>query len=244
MKKTSFFQKLRMLVCAFVLSYGVPAFAGEVNMILAQWGGIHVTIDDAKYESVSDLGKKVRVGDVIFIQNPIYPFQRVAAATRSWTNHVGVIVDVSGEEPLVAESTFPMSRTTSLSRFVGKSKGGRVAISRLDKVLSEKEQRKIVDASKRRLGIFYDTGFDLDSESEFCSRFVREILAESTGVSVGKVETFSELLLRNPEARLGFWRLWFFGRIPWNRRTVTPASLLRDPSFHTIFDGYAHIAKS
>ncbi|MDR1162875.1 MAG: YebB family permuted papain-like enzyme [Candidatus Accumulibacter sp.] len=248
MKKTSFFRKLRALASGFILSCGLfcnlPVFASEVNMILTQWSGFHVTVDDTKHETVSRLGKKMRVGDVVFIQNRIYPFQRVGVATRSWTNHVGVVVDVSGEEPIVAESTFPTARRTTLSRFVGKSKAGRVAISRLDKVLSEEEQRKIVDASQKRLGIFYDTGFDLNSENEFCSRFVREILAESTGTAVGEVETFAELLSRNPEAGLGFWRLWFFGRIPWNRQTVTPASLLRDPRFHTVFDGYAHIEKS
>ncbi len=94
-------------------------------------------------------------------------------------------------------------------------------------------------AAQRRLGIFYDTGFDLHSGRQFCSRYASEVLAEATGVQVGEVETFATLLAHRPEVDLGFWRLWYFGRIPWARETVTPASMLRSPEVRTIFDGVA-----
>jgi hypothetical protein len=64
------------------------------------------------------------------------------------------------------------------------------------------------------------------------------VLAEATGVTLGEVETFGALLARNPDASLAFWRFWFFGRIPWDRQTVTPASLYRSDRLHPIFDGY------
>ena len=68
---------------------------------------------------------------------------------------------------------------------------------------------------------------------------MREIITEATGVSVGEVETFSQLLTRRPDANLGFWKAWFFGSIPWTRETVTPASLLRSAALKTVFDGVA-----
>jgi hypothetical protein len=89
------------------------------------------------------------------------------------------------------------------------------------------------------LGILYDTGFDLRSSRQFCSRFVREVLQEGTGRSVGDVETLAELLVRYPDAHLSFWRLWYFGRIPWQRETVTPASVLHSAQMHVVFDGVA-----
>jgi hypothetical protein len=67
---------------------------------------------------------------------------------------------------------------------------------------------------------------------------VREVLHEATGTLVGEVESFSALLARNPATDVGFWRLWFFGRIPWERRTVTPASLLESPHLRAVFDGF------
>jgi hypothetical protein len=189
------------------------------------------------YLEASELTARLEVGDVVFIHVPVLPFRRVAAATNSWTNHVGVVVDTSGLEPSVAESTFPLSRMTRLSRFIGRSEGRRAAVCRLRTPLSPHQQSAVTAAARRRTAILYDTGFNLFSGRQFCSRFVREVLHEATGTLVGEVESFSTLLARNPQADVGFWRLWFFGRIPWERQTVTPASLLQSPHLMPVFDG-------
>lgn len=46
------------------------------------------------------------------------------------------------------------------------------------------------------------------------------------------------LLGNHPHADLSFWRTWYFGYIPWQRETVTPANLLLDAKLHPVFDGY------
>lgn len=189
--------------------------------------------------AVGALGPALLVGDAVFIRVAARPFREVAAATGSWTNHVGIVTDTSGNEPLIAESTFPLSRTTPLSKFVARSEGGRVAIARLRAPLTPEQRRQIVAAAERRSGVFYDTGFDLHSSRQFCSRYVREVIAEATGIRVGEVETFATLLTRRPQTELGFWRVWYFGQIPWQRETVTPASLLRSPELVPVFDGTA-----
>jgi hypothetical protein len=84
----------------------------------------------------------------------------------------------------------------------------------------------------------HSAGFNLASRRQFCSRFVREVIQEATGIAPGNVETFESLLKRNPQHGLSFWRLWFFGRIPWQRETVTPASLLESP--HLRIRGNTH----
>lgn len=73
---------------------------------------------------IRDLSRYVRVGDVVFIRIPLLPFRKVADTTLTWTNHVGVVTDVSGAEPVIAESRVPFSGTTSLSRFVRRSELG------------------------------------------------------------------------------------------------------------------------
>ncbi len=183
------------------------------------------------------LAPTLSVGDVVFIRVAARPFREVAAATGSWTNHVGIVIDVSGAEPLIAESTFPLSRTTTLSKFVARSEGGRVAVARLKAPLTSEQQQRVVAAAERRNGVFYDTGFDLHSRRQFCSRYVREVMAEATGIRLGEVETFATLLSRQPQTELGFWRVWYFGQIPWQRETVTPASLLHSPELAPVFDG-------
>lgn len=187
---------------------------------------------------IARLASQMAVGDVVFIHVRVLPFLKVAQTTASWTNHVGIVVDTQGNEPLIAESTFPISKTTSLSRFVARSAQGRVAVRRLPNSLSIEQRAAIGLAAKRRLGIIYDTGFNLHSQRQFCSRFVHEVLMEATGKEVGEIIRFSDLLKMNPDVDLMFWKFWYFGRIPWQRQTVTPASLLDSTVLQTFFDGH------
>ncbi|MFL1491891.1 YebB family permuted papain-like enzyme [Pseudomonas antarctica] len=184
----------------------------------------------------------LQIGDLVFIRVTARPFLEVASATNSWTNHVGIVVDNRGDEPLIAESTFPFARTTPLTRFLQRSEHGRYAVARLTSALSDQHRSALVEAALRGMGTFYDTGFNISSRRQFCSRFVRDVIYEATDIQVGEVETFATLLQQNPDPRLVFWRCWYLGRIPWQRRTVTPASVLRSSQVHVIVDapGHAH----
>ncbi|QGZ64460.1 YebB family permuted papain-like enzyme [Paraburkholderia acidisoli] len=176
------------------------------------------------------------VGDIVFIRVPFRPFLEVAAATQSWANHVGIVVEIVAGEARVAESTFPFARVTPFARFVARSQHRAFVVARLVTAPDPAQAARIRTAARRRLGTFYDTGFDLDSPRQFCSRFVHEVLDEAMDVRVGSVMTFAELHASHPDADLRFWRAWFFGRIPWRRRTVTPQSLLDSTGIDLIFD--------
>lgn len=177
----------------------------------------------------------LQVGDIIFILMGTPLFKQVAKDTGSWTNHVGIIVNVDGKEPMVAESRFPFSTLTPLSKFIARSVGKRVEIKRLQKPLDTEQQEKLMDAVKSRLGIFYDAGFNLHSRRQFCSRFVYEVVLEASDQEVGNIESLENLLGKNPNANLRFWKAWYLGRIPWHRLTVTPASILQSETSHTIY---------
>ena len=132
-----------------------------------------------------DLGKQLQVGDVVFIRIPSQPFTKVASTTASWTNHVGIVSDVSGEEPVISESRVPFSGDTNWSHFVKRSDMGRVAVSRLPVPLDQQQQSKLKQAVVARRGILYDAGFDLHSRRQFCSRYVREVLQEAARCGAG-----------------------------------------------------------
>jgi hypothetical protein len=187
----------------------------------------------------TQLAAALSIGDVIFIRVSVRLFREVATATGSWTNHVGIVVENENGRVAIAESTFPFSRITTLDRFLTRSEGGRVAIARLRRTLTSAEKMRLINAASRRMGIWYDTGFDLHSRRQFCSRFVHEVLAEATGLEIGAAQRFDELLAQQPAAALGFWRLWYLGRIPWQRQTITPASVLGSPHLDILFDGAA-----
>lgn len=73
------------------------------------------------------LASELKVGDVVFIRVTARPFMEVSSATQSWTNHVGVVVDTSGTEPLIGESTFPVSRARRSCRVL--SRGRNIGVS-------------------------------------------------------------------------------------------------------------------
>jgi hypothetical protein len=186
---------------------------------------------------ISELENALRTGDIVFTRIPGFPFRQIADATGTWTNHVGIVVGFNSAGAVVAESRVPLSRRTRFANFVRRSADGRVAVLRLPRPLSDAEILRLGQAMRCRLGRLYDTGFNLRSRRQFCSRFVREVLQESTGAEIGEITTFRELLERNRGADLRLWRMWYFGNIPWERTTVTPESLYTSPSLNVVFDG-------
>jgi hypothetical protein len=186
---------------------------------------------------VEALAAQLQVGDLVFIRLPYLLTRKIADANNSWVNHVGIVIDVSGAEPVIAESRIPRAKTGGLADFLARSEHGRVAVRRLPKRLSPEEQQALQTAARARLGAWYDLGFDLHSRKQFCSKYVREVLQQATGTSIGEVETFKTLLARHPAADQSFWKLWFLGAIPWQRETVTPASEYASIELSTVFDG-------
>ena len=107
-------------------------------------------------------------------------------------------------------------------RAAGERRSGRSAV------------RALRQACDRELGKYYHQGFRYDSPRQFCSKFVYDAFRTALGVEVGEIETFADILARNPTGSKAFWRLWFFGFIPWRRTTITPASLLRSEALETV----------
>jgi len=207
-------------------------------MALSLWLGQPVSAADRGISpaELRQLSPRLQDGDLIFIRisNPI--FRRVAETTDSWETHVGILFSGPNGEWQVAESTFPFSRFSSLRRFIARSEHGRFCILRYYTGLTPGEKADLRLSAGLRLGIRYDLGFNYDSTTLYCSKFVRQVYQEATGYRVGELETFRQLLAANPQAPLNFWRAWFLGRIPWDRRCVTTTSLLKSREFIPVFD--------
>ena len=189
-------------------------------------------LDNRVYETV--VASKPAVGDIVFtrIGGPI--FANVAATTQSWTSHVGIIVDYGNGDWIVAESGIPFVRKTPLRKFLDRSDNQEFSIKRLRTEPTDEQKVAMLKFADSQMGRVYSLGFDLDSRKTFCSKFVRDAVYKSTGQTIGEVETFDHLLHRNPDAPLWFWRAWFFGFIPWQRATITPASELQSPLLRTV----------
>ncbi|WIE06410.1 MULTISPECIES: YebB family permuted papain-like enzyme [Providencia] len=181
------------------------------------------------------------VGDVVFTSIGTELFRQIASASLCWSNHVGMIVGHNGEDYLIAESRVPLSTTTTLSRFIARSSDNRYSVRRFSHTLTSEQKSALVAEVPTRLNKFYHTGFNYESSRQFCSKFVFDIYQSALSVQIGELETFKELLTKNPNAKLNFWKLWFIGQIPWERKTVTPASLWHHPELSLIYRSHDDI---
>ncbi|MBS6209976.1 YebB family permuted papain-like enzyme [Proteus cibi] len=188
-----------------------------------------------------DYPQKLEVGDIVFTCIGTSLFRQISSASLCWSNHVGIIIGHNGEDYLVAESRVPLSTTTTLTRFINRSAGKRYAIRRLSTQLSDEQKNALVAQVPERLNKLYHTGFKYDSSRQFCSKFVFDIYQSALSIRVGEIETFQELLSKNPNAKLQFWKLWFIGQIPWERTTVTPASLWQHPHLSLVYQSHENI---
>jgi len=179
------------------------------------------------------ISNQLKEGDILFTSINAFLYRQVAQGTGSWCSHVGFAVKEDGRW-MVIESAVPVVRKGPLRKFLAKTCNGEVSIRRLPKELTGTEIDALRQAANKRMGGFYHLGFAYESKRQFCSKFVHEVYKEALGVELGKVQTLRQLITENPQANLTFWRCWYFGLIPWQRKTLTPASQLHDPQLETV----------
>jgi hypothetical protein len=212
-----------VLAVATVLLLGSspPAFAGEKKF--SSWN-----------EACTAAESVLAEGDLIFLDVPDLIFRSVAEASKSWTSHVGVAFKNTDGQWIVSESTIPLSGDTPLCDYLKNSSEFRFELRRLQQPLSPAQIRAMRETALSLAGKFYHLGFDFDSSRLFCSKLAY-LVYQSAGIEIGRIQTFRQLLEENPDSSsLLFWRLWFLGFIPWDHRTVTPASQLEDPQFFDV----------
>jgi hypothetical protein len=175
-------------------------------------------------------------GDVLFTSIPNFLYRRVAKATGSVTSHVGIAFYDPDAGWLVAESAVPTVRYSRIADFISRSDKGWLVVRRMRGGLSSDQVTSLRHECDKRMGKLYHLGFHYSSSRQFCSKFVYETYLAALEVEVGTLESFRTLLNSLPDTPLLFWRLWFLGRIPWARLTVTPASQLISDKLETVWE--------
>ncbi len=178
----------------------------------------------------------LKEGDIIFIAIPSFLYRRVAKGTGSKASHVGIILKDDAGNWVVAESAVPLSKYSTLNDFVNRTDKGWVCIRRFKEPISPENIHEIKKQCDKRMGIFYHLGFKYHSKRMFCSKFVYEVFKSVLDIEIGKLETLKELYSKLPSTSLFFWRFWYFGFIPWNRVTVTPASQMASSLLETVYE--------
>lgn len=180
--------------------------------------------------------QQLQEGDIVFLNIDNWLYRKVAAATKSWTTHVGMTVQEGGRW-MVAESTIPFSKKTEFCRFLKKTAEGQFSIRRLNAQdaprLDLNKMRAAIEANMSRP---YDLHFNYDGSWMFCSKFVYEIYKQASGLEIGKIETLGEIRDNNPDGDPSFWEYWFLGNVPWSQRTITPQAQFVDAKLVTVVE--------
>lgn len=187
---------------------------------------------------LSEITKDLREGDILFARIPRYLFKKVAEATASWTNHVGIVLKKEGHW-VVAESVIPLVRLTPLEKFLSRSESGYLCQKRLCFELTATQLQAIDSEVQKRIGTLYHLGFNFDTRRTFCSKLVYEVFQKALGLEVGQIQQFRDLLETHPNPRQAkrFWWWYFLGFIPWERRFVSPANQMNAGILNTVYLG-------
>lgn len=180
----------------------------------------------------------LRPGDLVFIDRRGWLFRHIARASGGWTSQVGLCLRDEHGDWMVYEAGMPLVRRVPLTRFIRHTRGNRFAVRRLQTPPDQGQAQAMLAAAERRVGRFNGMRFEFDSGQLFGPKLVREVFGEVLGREPGRLVTMAELRDRVPASTLWFWRVWYLGAIPWQRRTITPLSLYTDPGLRTVFESY------
>ncbi|WP_242395456.1 YiiX/YebB-like N1pC/P60 family cysteine hydrolase [Anaeromyxobacter oryzisoli] len=167
-------------------------------------------------------------GDVVFQTSRSAQSLAIQEVTASPWSHVG-IVDVGADGPYVIEAIGHVSRTPWRA-WRARGRSGRILVLRAR--LPAAARARAVAAAGRFLGRPYDPRFEWGDDRLYCSELVAKAYLAGAGRAVGKRERLRDLRLGALRAALA---ARYGGRIPWNRRLVTPASIAADPLFYPVY---------
>ncbi|HHY6928944.1 TPA: YiiX/YebB-like N1pC/P60 family cysteine hydrolase [Burkholderia ambifaria] len=131
--------------------------------------------------TVRTLAAGAHVGDLVFIRVPAGALRDAAGNAGAWADRFGIVVDTSGDEPLIAEPAFARTKLTPLSRFIARADGGRVALARRVAAPTADAQRHVHALAEQRIDALLGSRFSLLAHRGFCANYVGDVLgAERT----------------------------------------------------------------
>lgn len=125
--------------------------------------------------TVRTLAAGAHVGDLVFIR-AAGASRDAAGSAGAWANRFGIVVDTSGDEPLIAEPAFARTKLTPLSRFVARADGARIALARRIAAPTVDAQRAVHATAERLIDALLRNRFTLLSQRGFCARYVTGVL--------------------------------------------------------------------
>ncbi|KWF11730.1 YiiX/YebB-like N1pC/P60 family cysteine hydrolase [Burkholderia pseudomultivorans] len=133
--------------------------------------------------TVRTLAASAHLGDLVFIRAAAGAARDPAGTAGAWANRFGIVVDTSGDEPMIAEPGFPWTKLTTLARFVARAGGGRIALARRTAAPTADAQRRLHGTAERLIGALLGSHFNLRARRGFCARYASEVLGADSAAT-------------------------------------------------------------
>lgn len=177
---------------------------------------------------------RVREGDILFQTLFGQHCKVIEGVTRSPFSHCGIVVKTGDGGLAVLEAISGGARETPLYDWVARGRDCVFAAYRL-----RKEKREhipvFIEACRVFTGRPYDTRYDMDDESIYCSELIYKGYKMATGEKLGELVALGAL---NWEPYRADIEELEGGRVPLDRLLITPAHLSRAEQLELHYSSY------
>lgn len=171
-----------------------------------------------------------RTGDFLFQSLAHEPLiDAIEGSTGSPFSHCGIVAR-RGDRWMVIEAIGPV-KETPLPLWIAQGRDNAFVAYRLRAPLAEKVPA-IIAAAERYKGRPYDIHYDMDDARIYCSELIYKSVRDATGSKLGRLRTLGELNWRPHEEVI---RGIENGRLPLDRRMITPRDLSEAPELQEVF---------
>ncbi len=141
---------------------------------------------------------ELRDGDIVFQRCQSSQAEAIAAATKSYYTHVGIVF-FTNNRPFVYEAIQPVSRTP-LNEWTQRGLGGHYVVKRLKKS-SNIDMSKVKNEVQRLMGRDYDLLFEWSDNRIYCSELVWKAYDRGAMVKIGALKKLRDFDLSSPHVR-------------------------------------------
>jgi len=186
-----------------------------------------------KKDYAGDISKyDFKEGDIMLQHIPSYLCSVIADVTNSRYSHCGLITYKHGEL-CVLEAIGPV-KYTPVKEWINRGAYGRFTQLR-PKINSRAMIANAIIEAEKHLGKPYDIQYEMGDDKIYCSELVYKSYLQACNIKIGKIQTLGSLNWRPNEK---FIRYITGGKLPLNRRMVTPVALERSPNSFLVYSTF------
>ncbi len=172
-----------------------------------------------------NIDKKLKTGDILFIENNNGQGAAIQLATKSKWTHVGIVFIENGI-PMVYHAVNPVMKST-IKEFLNYSSNKKYVAKRLNKEktnLNQKQNNEMLIEARQILNKPYDKYFNWGDDEYYCSEYVWKLFKHNYKIEVGSLKELKSFELTSPNVKT-LMKKRYGDNIPLSEMMISPADM-------------------